>query len=82
MSCLSHPLLPVQPLLRPFIPRHGHRIVGKAEQINPRVHTCGPTALGETNNVAAEHSDIVAIIEEYVRMAGTEVKEFPMRMAK
>jgi arylsulfatase A-like enzyme len=35
--------------------------------------------LGETENVAADHPGIVATIEEYLRTARTESKEFPVK---
>jgi arylsulfatase A-like enzyme len=40
------------------------------------------TDLGETNNVAALHSDIVARVETYLRAARTESAHWPIRAAK
>ncbi len=40
------------------------------------------TDLGETQNVAAEHPDIVAKIEDYLKTARTESERWPIRTAR
>jgi arylsulfatase A len=49
----------------------------------------GPLALydltkdiGEQENVAARHADVVAKVEEYLKTARTESKEWPLRAGK
>ena len=35
--------------------------------------------IGEMHNVASQHADVVDTIEEYLKTARTESKEFPRR---
>jgi arylsulfatase A-like enzyme len=62
--------------------RHGNWKAIRAAPSRPLVLYDLATDPGEKENVAADHPDVVARIEEFLKTARTDSKEFPIREPK